>query len=254
MFGFLPYGGAFAERVLVPAAQFSEVPGQVSDEAAAAFVTSFLTADAALCTVGHLQRGETVVVQAAAGGLGGAAVQLCRLYGAGTVIGTAGSAERREYVRSIGADVAVHYSEVEEAVRDVTGGRGADLVLESVGGDAFDQSVACLHQLGRLVTLGASSGQRPSSLRLSVLWSRGISVAGLHLTRWMEDMPELLDPSRSRTLEALARGKITPAVGATFSIKNVADAFQALHGRVVNGKVVVVFDDDPTDPIDPVSQ
>lgn len=242
VFGFLPGPGALAEYVTAPAAVFDRVPDRLSDVEAAAFIVPFYTADAALVTVGRLQRGEAVLIHAAAGGVGAAAVQLCRAYGASPIIATAGSEERRAYARRIGADVVAGYDEVADRALEATGGAGVDVVLESVGGQAFDHSLAALAPLGRLVSIGASSGEPPRRLRLPVLWNRAVSVAGVHILRWQNERPDLLAPTRRRVLDLLEKGEIAPTVGATFAISEVADALRALRSREVIGRVVVTMD------------
>jgi NADPH2:quinone reductase len=204
--------------------------------------SSFFTADAALFTMGRLAEDEVVVVQAAAGGFGSAAVQLARAHGARAIIGTAGSTSRREFVRSLGATAVASYDDVKEVVAEVTGDRGADLALESVGGAAFDSSLACLGPFGRLVTVGASSGEAPSRIGLAKLWFRSLSVTGLHLTSWIEQRPELVAASRRRVLDVLTRRDAHPVVGAVFDVANVAQAYRVLGDRQVAGRAVVVID------------
>ena len=133
IFGLLPRGGALAELVAAPATWVDRVPGHLTDAEAAAVPSSFFTADAALFTMGRLSAGEVVVVQAAAGGFGSAAVQLARAHGARQIIGTAGSTSRRDFARSLGATAGAGYDDLREVVDEVTDGRGVDLALESVG-------------------------------------------------------------------------------------------------------------------------
>ena len=189
--GFLRAPAALADFVAAPAAVLDPAPAWLSDADAAAFVVPFLTADAAMVTVGRLQENEAVLVHAAAGGVGAAAVQLARALGASPIIATAGSESRRAAADELGADLVAGYDDFPDVVREATGGRGADLVLESVGGDVFDRSLHALAPLGRLVSIGASSGQRPDKLRLPVLWHGAVSVAGVHIARWLNDTPEL---------------------------------------------------------------
>ena len=242
IFGLLPRGGALAELVAAPATWFDRVPEHLTDAEAAATPSSFLTADAAMFTMGRLVADEVVVVQAAAGGFGSAAVQLARAHGAREVIGTAGSTSRRDFARSLGATAAAGYDDLREVVEEVTGGRGADLALESVGGAAFDASLACLAPFGRLVTVGASSGDAPDRVGLAKLWFRSLSIMGLHLTGWIEQRPELVAASRGRVLDVLTRRDAHPVVGAVFDATNIAQAYAALGDRQVMGRAVVTMD------------
>jgi NADPH2:quinone reductase len=237
--GFLGAPSALADYVVAPTAVMDEAPDWLSDVQAAAYVVPFLTADAALSTVGRLRDGEAVLIHAAAGGVGAAAVQLCRAAGASPIIATAGNETRRAAARQLGADVVAGYADFDAHVRDATGGRGVDLVLESVGGDVFDRSLMSLAPLGRLVSIGASAGERPGKLKLPVLWHGAVSVAGVHIARWLNDRPDLLAPSRERVRALLASGAITPVVGATFPAARTADAYRALRSREVVGRVIV---------------
>jgi NADPH:quinone reductase len=243
IFGLLPRGGALADLVAAPATWFDRVPAHLTDAEAAAVPSSFFTADAALFTMGRLDAGEVVVVQAAAGGFGSAAVQLAHAQGAREIIGTAGSANRRDFARSLGATAGAGYDDLRAVVEEVTDGRGADLALESVGGEAFDSSLACLGAFGRLVTVGASSGAAPNRIGLAKLWFRSLSVMGLHLTSWIEQRPELVAASRRRVLDVLTRRDAHPVVGAVFDAADITHAYDALSDRQVMGRAVVTIGD-----------
>jgi len=137
------------------------------------------------------------------------------------------------------------YDDLREIVAGVTDGRGADLALESVGGAAFDASLACLGPFGRLVTVGASSGDAPNRIGLAKLWFRSLSVMGLHLTSWIEQRPDLVATSRRRVLDVLTRRDAHPVVGAIFDVTSVAQAFAALGDRQVTGRAVVLVEPSP---------
>jgi NADPH2:quinone reductase len=241
VFGFLPEPGALAEIITLPAAMVDVTPAAVADVDAASMVVSFLTADAAAVTVGRLEKGEAVLVTAAAGGVGSAAVQLCRLYGAGTIVAAAGTEERRRYAAELGADVVCGYDDILESARAATDGRGVDLVIESVGGTAFDQSFEALTTSGRVISLGISGGERPAKLRLPFLWHRGVSVGGVHLQRLLLERPDLLAHSRRRVWDALERGHVKACVWKSFAPDDVAAAYDALRTRQVLGRAVIDF-------------
>lgn len=243
--GVVPRGGACAELVAVPATWMHPVPEGVDTVAAAAVASSYLTADAAIVTLGRLTPGESVLVQAAAGGYGSAAVQLCRAYGAGTIIATAGSDEKLERVREWGADVLVNYAttDVVAAVRDATAGRGVDLVLESVGGEVLAASMDCVRPAGRLISVGASSGRSTSRFRLHTLFEKGILVGGFTLGLWVVHHPELVAPSARRVLDQLAEERISPVVAAVFAPSEAADAHAFLAGRRAVGRTVLRISD-----------
>ncbi len=243
VFGVLPKAGAAAEYVTSPAHLFYPVPDRLSDVQAAGAAGPYLTADAAIVTFGRLEKGEDVLVHAAAGAYGSAAAQLCRAYGAGRIIATAGSDEKVARTREWGADVAVNYTREDfvEVVRTVTEGRGVALALESVGGDVLERTFDCLQPAGRLVSVGASSGHSSSRFRLHTLFELGITVAGFTLGLWLQQHPELVRPSVGRVLDLLDRGLATPVVGRVVPADEVAAAHEFLAGRHSIGRTVVVM-------------
>src|SRR3989442_365691 len=156
----LAAGGLHAERVVVQLAACIPLPDTMSFAQGAAFPVHYLTAYHALTTVAHARAGETVLIHAAGGGVGTAAVQIARLLGL-RVVATASTEDKRGRIRALGATRAVGYADFEATTRDLTGGRGPDIVLESLGGDVFRRSLALLAPLGRLVVLGAVCGEVP---------------------------------------------------------------------------------------------
>jgi len=195
-----------------------------------------LTAYGVLHDAGRFAPGESVLVQAAAGGVGSLAVQLARLAGAGTVIGTAGSEEKRKLVRGLGADYALDYGEEgwPERVLEVTGGRGVDVVLESVGGEAGARAFDCLAPLGRLVMFGAASGRPmppPDLMRLNV---QGQSVTGFG-GPWIR--PGRAQVAREEISRHLANGELSPVIGLSLPLAEAADAHRALESRKTTGKI-----------------
>ena len=241
VFGVIPRGGAAAQYVAAPAAQFYPVPDALSDEQAAGAAGPYLTADAAIITFGRLEKGEDVLVQAAAGAYGSAAVQLCRAYGAGRIIATAGSDEKAARTREWGADFPVNYTTQDfvDVVRQVTGGRGVALALESVGGDVLTRTFDCVMPSGRLVSVGASAGRSSERFRLHTLFTLGISVGGFTLGTWLEHNPDLVRPSVQRVLDLFERGVVSPVVDRVFAADEVAQAHAYLGNRQSVGRTVV---------------
>jgi NADPH2:quinone reductase len=244
VFGVIPRGGAAAEYLAAPAEQLHPVPDALDDAQAAGAAGPYLTADAAIVTMGRLEKGEDVLVHAAAGAYGSACVQLCRAYGAGRIIATAGSDEKAARAREFGADLVVNYTRTDFAatVRDATGGRGVPLVLESVGGDVLDRSLDCVAPGGRLVSVGASSGRGSSRLRLHTLFELGISVSGFTLGTWLRERPELVRPSVDRVLDAFARRGVAPVVSRVFPAAGAAAAHTYLADRRSVGRTIVTLD------------
>lgn len=243
VFGVIPRGGAAAQYMTAPADQVYPVPGALADIEAAGAAGPYLTADAAIVTLGRLEKGEDVLIQAAAGAYGSACVQLCRAYGAGRIIATAGSDAKCERVREFGADVVVNYTDTDfaEVVREVTGGRGVPLVLESVGGDVLSRSLDCVSPAGRLVSVGASSGRGSDRMRLHTLFELGISVSGFTLGQWLLHHPELVRPSAARVLDLFANHGVKPVIGRVFPASEVAAAHTFLADRRSVGRTVVTM-------------
>lgn len=236
---FIEAGGAYADRVLAPAAATVAVP---EDLPAAAIAAVFLQGTAAHWAVhryGRTAPGETVLVHAAGGGVGGLAVQLARLAGA-RVIATASRVEKREAARRLGADAVLdssHPDELAAAVREATDGRGADVIIDGVGGPLFTPSLDALAVNGRYVMAGSAS-QSPAEFDARRLLVRGQCVCGFMLARVVE-----VDPSEpGRTLlelcDLLRAGSLTPTVE-TVPLERAADAHRRLDERSVTGKIVL---------------
>ncbi|SNR92836.1 NADPH2:quinone reductase [Haloechinothrix alba] len=243
VFGFLPSPAAFAEYVAAPARCLLRTPDELDDRAAAAITTSYLTADLALLTIGGLTPGCSVLVHAGAGGVGRAALLLAQAYGAGTVIATAGSLARRAAARERGASVAAGYDDFADVVLEHTDKRGVDLVLESVGGEVFDRSAEVTAALGRLVTIGASSGTRPKRLKLPFLWQRSLSVCGLHIISLRDQYPDAVEAAWGRVLGLLQEGRLDAGVGLAVAPADLEHGMNELRNRTVHGRVVIDFND-----------
>ncbi|MFF5085497.1 zinc-binding dehydrogenase [Actinoplanes sp. NPDC000266] len=233
-------GGGFAERAVVAAADAVDVPGGVGDAEALALLVQGLTAWHVLRSSARVGPGETVVVNAAAGGVGSLAVQLARHFGAGRVIGTASTGAKRDLVVSLGADVAVSSdpSGYEERVLEANDGRPVDVVLESVGGRLFGAGLGVLGGFGRLVTFGNASREGRPAVDPAMLADRNLAVAGF----WLR--PALAVPGAYREplaemLGLVAAGKLRPLVEAAYPMADVRRAVGDLLGRRTTGKVTV---------------
>ncbi len=229
--------GGQAERVAAPAVAVFLLPDSVSAVEAAALPVNYLTALHMLREFGRLVAGESVLIQAAASGVGTAAIQLAKLFGA-RVFATAGSAEKLALARDLGADECINYTtqDFAEIVKAKTGGRGADLILECVGGEVFDRSLQCLAPLGRLITYGVAGGV-PAVVPTPLLLFGNVSVIGFHLGRYRQ-----LRPNREPMQEILrlvVAGRIRPVISATFRLAEVARAHEYLAGRKTRGKVLL---------------
>jgi NADPH:quinone reductase-like Zn-dependent oxidoreductase len=244
--------GGYADVVTVPAAQVYRFPDRLSDAEAAAVPVTYLTAALALYRMAALTAGETVLVHNAGGGLGIAATQLARLRRA-TVIGTA-SAHKHDALRSFGVEHVIDYrhANVADEVARITRGRGADVILDPIGGASFGASYRMLAPLGRLIMLGISSmaGDRPSKWRVFRSWwamkpfdplsliNRNRGVFGLNVGH-LWDERATLQPLMELIMTELAAGRLVPVVARTFPLERAAEAHRFIQGRANIGKVVL---------------
>ena len=229
-------GGCHAERLCVSAAACMPVPDSLSFVEAAAFPVQYLTAYHALTTVGRAVRGETVLIHAAAGGVGTAAVQIAKLLGL-RVIGTASSEEKRARVLALGADEALSYDEFDQKL---SGKDAPTLILEAVGGDVFRKSLAILPSLGRLVVFGAASKEVQPIDTLKLLF-RSQGVFGLHLNAIFE-RPALMGESIARLFEWIGQGKLKMQVGHVLLLEQIREAHELISSRKSYGKIVLIAD------------
>jgi NADPH2:quinone reductase len=233
------YGG-FAERVVVPASALIPISGGMTDVEAAAFPIVYGTAYHAVVTRGRVAPGETVLVTAAAGGVGLASVQVARAAGA-RVIALA-SGDKLDVPRSAGADECVDYRAPDwmSRVKELTSGRGVDVVVENVGGDVFEGCLKCLAWGARLVISGFASGSIPQVAANRVMLKH-VSIVGLHFGPMSEHEPELVRAGYRRLFEWYDAGSIRPLVSETYPLERVADALTALAARRTVGKIVLTL-------------
>jgi NADPH2:quinone reductase len=232
--------GGYAEYTTAPATNIIPIPDTLDFAQAAAFPVQGLTAYQLLRESAHLQQGESVLVHAAAGGVGTLAVQLAKLMGAGTVIGTASNAQKLDLVRQLGADVTVNYTEAgwAEQVKKATNNQGADIILEMVGGEIADQSLQCLAPFGRMVIYGAAGGQIAQFTGIQLMY-KNQAVIGYWLTAWMS-RPDRMAAAIQDLMRYLASDKLRIIVGQTFPLEQAADAHNAIAARKTTGKVVLL--------------
>ena len=241
------YGG-FSEIVNVETSFVKMIPQGVSFEKAAVYSTAYLTAYVALKVRGSLQPGETLLVHGATGGVGMAAVDLGKHYGA-NVIATGGTDEKLSVVKARGADHVINYTQVDgslggfrETVKELTDGRGADVIYDPVGGSVFDESMRCINWNGRLLTIGFTSGVWPQAAVNHILIKQ-ISVIGVRAGEIGRRDPELGQRNEAAILKLLKDGDIDPYICTSFSLSQAVGAMQMLTDRKVIGKVVVTMND-----------
>ncbi|WP_293028140.1 NADPH:quinone oxidoreductase family protein [Natronococcus sp.] len=231
--------GGYAEYATANAQMLFPIPEGMSFEEAAGFPVQFLTAHSCLFEWGELEEGESVLIQAAAGGVGTAAVQLASNAGA-EVFGTASSEEKLELAADLGCDHPIQYTETDfrETVEAETDGEGVDLVLESVGGDVFDRSLDAMAHFGRMVTFGVASGE-PASAENRRLLFENKSVRGFHLGQAAMHDPSRIMQAVPELTEGLASGELEVIVGESFPLEEAADAHRYIEERKSSGKVLL---------------
>jgi NADPH2:quinone reductase len=235
----LPYGG-FAEFAVADAAALLPAPDALDDAEASALHIGYQTGWFGLHRRAHLEAGETLLVHAAAGGVGSAAVQLGKAAGA-TVIGVVGGADKAAVARELGCDVVVdrRSEDVVAAVKEATGGRGADVIYDPVGGQAYAQSAKVVAFEGRIVVVGFASGTIPSP-GLNHALVKNYSILGLHWGLYNTRNPELVQHCHEQLTGLAARGAIKPLVSERVTFDGTAAAVQRVADGVTTGRVVVV--------------
>ncbi|MFG2574159.1 NADPH:quinone oxidoreductase family protein [Streptomyces sp. NPDC048481] len=235
----LPHGG-FAEYAVADAAALLPAPGSLDDAEAAALHIGYQTGWFALHRRARLEAGETLLVHAAAGGVGSAAVQLGKAAGA-TVVGVVGGAEKAAVARELGCDVVIdrRAEDVVAAVKEATGGRGADVVFDPVGGEAYTQSAKTVAFEGRIVVVGFASGTIPSPA-LNHALVKNYSVLGLHWGLYNTRNPKLVQHCHEQLTDMAARGAIRPLVSERVALDHAAAAVQRVADGVTTGRIAVV--------------
>lgn len=232
--------GGYAQRISADPRRMFPVPDTVTDAQALTTLVQGATAWHLLRTSTHLQAGETVVVHAGAGGVGTIAIQLAKRWGAGRVIATASSDEKRALTLELGADIAIDSRDpdMRAALRQANEGRGVDIVLEMTGGPVFDQSLAALAPLGRLAVFGMAARTPPSPVDPGLLMRRSTAVIGFWLIH-VAQRPYLLAEAVTDLMGLIADGSIRPIVGETYPLDRASDAHRALLDRTSVGKLVI---------------
>ena len=223
--------GGYAELAAVPRASLAPLPDGASFAEGAGFLLTFLTAYVPLTRQVRLTDGATVLVHAAAGGVGCAAIQVARALGS-RVVAAVGSPEKLELCRELGAEEAYVYDEVPDDLR-------VDVVVDPVGGELFEAAIARLRPLGQLVAIGYAGGLWPE-LQPAQLVGRNVAVQGVYIGRLLRHAPAVIAAATRELLELWSAGRIRPVVGAEFPLAEVADAHALVESRRSVGKVVLL--------------
>jgi NADPH2:quinone reductase len=231
--------GGFAEELVVDAERTMPLPRGMDFVSAAGFTMTYGTSYHALEQRARLRPGETLLVLGAAGGVGLAAVELGRLMGA-RVIAAASSAEKLALCRDYGADDTINYDAepLKDRVKELTGGQGADVIYDAVGGDYFDQAMRCINWNGRLLVVGFASGRIPQ-LPVNLVLLKGCSVVGVFWGAFTGREPDV-NASNLQTLgQWYEAGSLKPHVCKTYPLERVAEALNDIIQRKAKGKIVL---------------
>jgi NADPH2:quinone reductase len=231
--------GGYAQLAAVNPRAMIDVPAGVNDQQALCMLVQGSTAWHILKTVGHVKAGESVVIHAAAGGVGTIAVQLAKLWGA-KVIAVTSTSEKADLAKKLGADVTIdaNVEDLAAAILVANDGKPVDLILEMVGGKTFDSSLATLAPFGRLITYGMASRTPPSTINPAVLMGGSKTITGFWLSHCF-GKKELMNDVINELFQLVIAGKLHPVIGATFGLSKAGDAHRAMLARQTTGKIAL---------------
>jgi NADPH2:quinone reductase len=231
--------GGFAEYVVLPAAGLHRKPETLSFARAASYPVAYLTAYVALVRCARVQPGEWVLVHGAAGGVGLAAVDLARILGAKVIAASASDAKLAVLEEEYAPDATVNVTTgFRERVKELTGGRGADVIYDPVGGDVFDESIRCIAFGGRILSIGFTSGRLPV-LPVNIALIKGFSVIGVRAGEYGRQFPDKGRENHTAIWQLAEEGKVRPRVDAEYPLSEWRPAFDSLADRKVIGKTII---------------
>ncbi len=234
-----PPTGGYAQYVSVPVFLVIPVPAGISAVQATTLMAQGLTAALSIKHAAKMQPGESILIEGAAGGVGSFAVQLAKLYGAGKVIAAASTLEKRKIAESLGADASVDYTVAGwvEQVKEMTGGKGVDIVLELAGGEITEQALDTMAPFGRMIYLGQSSSEIPKI----DLWNLTVptrSVTGFSIFAYLA-FPEMIQSTFIEIIGFVLSGKLDLQIGAVLPLSQAVEAHRLVEGRKSTGKVIL---------------
>lgn len=232
--------GGYAQYVVVPAVSVVPLPAGISPAEATTLVIQGLTAAFAIKENGRFVKGETVLIEAAAGGVGSFAIQLAREFGAGKIIAAASTDEKRKFALDLGADFAVDYTDPDWAktVKAMTDGRGADIILEVAGGETVFRALDALAPFGRMVVYGMASGEAVQ-VDPQALVIENQSITGFYIGGYFHRRPELVNSEIAELVKLVGEGKLKLPVGTVLPLSQAVKAHELLEGRKTIGKMVL---------------
>lgn len=231
--------GGYAQLASANSRAMIEVPAGVTDQQALCMLVQGSTAWHILKTVGHVKAGETVVIHAAAGGVGTIAIQLAKMWGA-KVIASTSSPEKAALAKELGADITIdaNAEDLAATMLEANGGKKVNLILEMVGGKTFDASLDVLAPFGRLITYGMASRTPPSSINPAVLMGGSKTITGFWLSHCF-GRKELMNDVINELFQLVIDGKLHPVIGATFPLSKATDAHRSMLARQSTGKIAL---------------
>jgi NADPH2:quinone reductase len=232
--------GSHAARRAVPAAMTWPIPSQLDAARAACVPVAFGTAHECLFTAGELAEGQTVLIHAGAGGVGMAAIQLAKRAGAGTVIATASSNEKLDRLKALGLDHGINYATESfvECANQLTGSRGADVVIDSIGGQNLVDSIAVLSYRGTLVSVGVAA-RAGSAIEARSLWARNNTLRGVFLGGSLVPEYARIHPMIGDLLDRVATGELRVEIDRSFPLEDAAAAHEYVESRKAFGRVII---------------
>jgi NADPH2:quinone reductase len=232
-------GGGYSQKAVAYSAALIPIPDTVTDQQALAMLVQGTTAWHILKTIGHLKVGETVVVHAAAGGVGSIAIQLAKMWGA-KVIAVASSESKRALAKSLGADAVVDATQenLGDAIKTANAGKRVNIVLEMVGGKTFDESLEILAPFGRLITYGMASRTAPSLIQPATLMGGSKTISGFWLSHCF-GKKELMNDVIEQLFKLIEEGKLKPVIGEVFPLSQATLAHKSMLARETMGKITL---------------
>ncbi len=233
--------GGYAERAVANSFTTYDVPDAIDDVTALAMIVQGTTAWLLLRRSTHMAAGESVVVHAAAGGVGSIAIQLAKEWGAGRVIASASSPEKRELALSLGADVAIdsRAENMTSAIKEANGGKRVDVILDMTGGHTTDESIAALAPFGRLGFFGQASREAPTPIAPTSLLAHSTTVAGMWLPHAFRLPGNVVGQAMAELFELVSAGKIRVVAGGEYPLADARKAHEDIRSRGTSGKLVL---------------
>ena len=235
----IPNIGAFAEQVAVKAAAVVRIPDAMDFETTASFAVAYSTSHMALGYRADLKAGETLLIFGAAGGVGLTAVEIGKLMGA-NVIACASTQEKLDLCKDMGADHVINYSDedIRERVKEITGGKGADVIYDPVGGTAFDAAMRAINWEGRIVVVGFASGDF-NQARTNIVMVKNIAVMGFYWGSYSIHKPSAIGESMGELIRMWEDGQLKPHISHTLPLEQAGDALAMMMDRKSTGKMVL---------------